>query len=91
MIESMEAAVAESQRLIGARLKAALQEVLTRRDKILAEDLCMHLSNAPEDCKELWKEVEKLARELAVTKGPQQNPKAWTQFNRSAHSAGPKI
>ena len=91
MIESLAAAVAESQLLISARLKAALQDVLTRSDKVLAEDLAMYIGSVPEDCKKLWKEVEKLASELVVTTGPQKNPKAWTQCNRSAHSAGTKI
>ena len=92
IIESLVAAVAETQILMSARFKAALQDVLTRSDKVLAEELAMYIGSVPEDCKKLCQEVDKLASELVVTTGPQKNPKARTQCNnRSAHSTGTKI
>ncbi len=74
MIKSVEAAAAETLSVIGVRLKAALQDVLTRSDKLLADDMVMFISHAPESCKEMFAKVDSLANDGAVASGPQ-NPK----------------
>ena len=90
IIESLVAAVAETQILISARFKAALQDVLTRSDKVLAEEFAMYVGSVPHDCENLCQEVDKLASELTAT---QKNPKARTQScgfgNLSAHLGCP--
>ena len=90
IIQSLVAADADARILISARFKAALQDVLTRSDKVLAEEFAMYVGSVPHDCENLCQEVDKLASELTAT---QKNPKARTQScgfgNLSAHLGCP--